>query len=328
MRILVTGGAGYIGGTFVRAALSAGHEVVVLDNLSTGQLSAVPEGAEFVQADIRERSRLETALSRCDAVVHFAALSIISDSVTDPVGYYRENLGSFLALLDGIKVCGPRRLIFSSSAAVYGHGSGKLFLEDDPCSPVNPYGGTKLAMEQTLAHVAGALDLKWFALRYFNAAGAVPGHGESHDPETHLIPLALEAALGQRELKIFGRDYDTADGTCIRDYIHVRDLARAHLAALAALDMEPRETGSGGPQNSNGGIVNLGTGLGQSVLEVLASVERVTGRSLNAESVPRREGDPPLLVAGVERAAEVLGWEAETVSLDEIVASAWEWARR
>ncbi len=319
MRILVTGGAGYIGGAFVRAALAAGHEVTVIDNLCTGHRDAVPDAAEFLLADLRERRTLEDALARCQAVVHFAALSIVGDSVADPVGYYRENLGGFLALLEGIKtVEGPDRLIFSSSAAVYGHGEDRPFLETDPCRPVNPYGGTKLAMEQTLAHTASQLGLRYFCLRYFNAAGALEDHGERHDPETHLIPLALEAALGLRDLTLFGEDYPTPDGSCVRDYIHIADLAEAHLAALDAL----------GAEKDPSGPLNLGTGRGNSVKEVLASVERVTGRGLSVIKGTRREGDPASLVAAVDRAADLLGWRAGRPDLDAIVASAWEWSRR
>ncbi len=316
MRILVTGGAGYIGGGFVRASLAAGHEPIVLDKLSTGHRDAVPEGVEFVHADIRERARLEPLLERCEAVVHFAALSIVSDSIADPVGYYRENLGVWLELLDAMKRRGPRKLIFSSSAAVYGNGEGRPFREEDPCLPVNPYGGTKLAMEQTLEHVAGALDIAWYSLRYFNAAGALSGHGERHEPETHLIPLALEAALGLRELTVFGSDYETPDGTCVRDYIHIADLAEAHLAALDAL-------GAGGS-----GILNLGTGRGHSVREVAEAVERASGRPLPAREGPRREGDPAFLVADVSKAERELGWRASRPDLGEIVGSAWEWSRR
>jgi len=316
MRILVTGGAGYIGGAFVRASLAAGHEPVVLDNLSTGHADAVPDGVELVRADLRERSVLDPLLAASDAVVHFAALSIVPDSIADPVTYYGENLGGFLALLEGVRENGPARLVFSSSAAVYGDGSGRPFREEDATLPVNPYGGTKLAMEQTLAHVAPALGLRAFSLRYFNAAGALPDHGERHDPETHLVPLALEAALGLRTLTVFGEDYDTPDGTCIRDYVHVADLAEAHLAALAALE------------RGEGGVLNLGTGEGRSVREVLAAVERVTERTLPVARGPRRAGDPARLVASVDRAAAVLGWRAARPDLDGIVASAWDWARR
>jgi UDP-glucose 4-epimerase len=318
MKILVTGGAGYIGGGFLRSALAAGHELTVLDNLSTGHRDSVPETVKFLRGDLREHELLEPALAEADAVLHFAALSIVGDSMTDPVGYYRENLGGFLSLLEGIrKVGGPRRLVFSSSAAVYGHGAGKPFTEEAPTRPVNPYGGTKLAMEQTLAHVAPSLGLRYFCLRYFNAAGALADHGERHDPETHLIPLALEAALGLRELTLFGEDYPTPDGSCVRDYIHIADLAAAHLAALEALEA---------PEDPSG-VLNLGTGRGHSVKEVLASVERVTGRSLSVRSGARREGDPALLVAAVDRAEKTLGWRAARPELDEIVASAWSWSR-
>ncbi len=318
MRILVTGGAGYIGGGFLRAALAAGHELTVLDNLSTGHRDSVPEAVTFLRGDLREREILEPALAAADAVLHFAALSIVGDSMTDPVGYYRENLGGFLSLLEGIrKVGGPRRLVFSSSAAVYGHGEGVPFTEDAPTRPVNPYGGTKLAMEQTLAHVAPSLGLRYFCLRYFNAAGALADHGERHDPETHLVPLALEAALGLRELTLYGEDYPTPDGSCVRDYIHIADLAEAHLAALTALEATVDPSG----------VLNLGTGQGHSVKEVLASVERVTGKTLKVRSGERREGDPALLVAAVEQAEKALGWRAARPDLDGIVASAWAWSR-
>lgn len=317
MRILVTGGAGYIGGAFVRAALGAGHSVTVLDNLSTGHRDSVPAEADFLHADLRETGLLRERLAESDAVVHFAALSIVAHSVADPVGYYRENLGGFLSLLESIQAAGPDRLVFSSSAAVYGHGEGQPFREEDPCRPVNPYGGTKLAMEQTLAHAAPRLGLRAFSLRYFNAAGALPDHGERHDPETHLIPLALEAALGLRTLTLFGEDYPTPDGSCVRDYIHIADLAEAHLDALTALERP----------DCGGGVLNLGTGRGHSVREVLASVERVTGRRLAPLIGARRDGDPASLVAAVDRARKVLDWRATRTDLDAIVASAWAFTR-
>ncbi len=314
MRILVTGGAGYIGGVFVRAARDAGHEVMVIDSLTTGHAESVPSGVEFVHDDLRNRAAIAPLLRRADAVLHFAALSIVGDSINDPVSYYRENLGGFISLLEAVKECGPRMLIFSSSAAVYGNGEGRPFREDDPCLPVNPYGGTKLAMEQTLAHVAPALGLTSFSLRYFNAAGAVADHGEAHSPETHLIPLALDAALGLRELTLFGTDYPTPDGSCIRDYIHVSDLAEAHLTALDAL-----------AAGDAGGALNLGTGTGRSVKEVAAVVEQVTGRALPMKVGPRRIGDPALLVAAVDGAAERLGWRASRSNLTEIIEAAWGW---
>ena len=315
MRILVTGGAGYIGGTFLRAALLAGHQLQVIDNLSTGHADSLPPGLSFTQADLRERRWLDPLLEGSDAVVHFAARSLVAESMADPVGYYRDNLGAFLALLAGMESRGPRLLVVSSSAAVYGPGEGRPFREEDPCRPVNPYGGTKLAMEQVLAHAAPRLGIAYFCLRYFNAAGALADHGERHEPETHLIPLALAAAAGGAPLTLFGEDYPTPDGSCIRDYVHVADLAEAHLAALAAL--------AGGQAAS--GPLNLGTGCGHSVKEVLASVERVTGRRLPLERGARRPGDPALLVAGVERARALLGWTARQPELDAIVAAAWAW---
>lgn len=318
MRILVTGGAGYIGGAFLRAALAAGHQLQVIDNLSTGHADSLPAAVGFTRADLRERRWLDPLLAGSDAVVHFAARSLVGESMADPVGYYRDNLGAFLALLAGMESCGPRQLVVSSSAAVYGYGEGRPFREEDPCRPVNPYGGTKLAMEQVLAHAAPRLGLGYFCLRYFNAAGALADHGERHDPETHLIPLALAAAAGGAPLTLFGEDYPTPDGSCIRDYIHVADLAEAHLAALAAL----------GAGKAAGGPLNLGTGGGHSVKEVLASVERVTGRRLPLRHGPRRPGDPARLVAGVERAAALLGWTPRHPQLDDIVASAWAYMER
>lgn len=318
MRILVTGGAGYIGGAFLRAALAAGHSLSVIDNLSTGHVDSLPAGVRFQQADLRERRWLDPLLAESEAVVHFAARSLVGESVADPVGYYRDNLGSFLGLLAGIEaVGGPRRLVFSSSAAVYGHGEGRPFRESDPCRPVNPYGGTKLAMEQVLGHAAARLKLRYFSLRYFNAAGAVAEHGERHEPETHLIPLALAAAAGGEPLTLFGEDYATPDGSCVRDYVHVADLATAHLAALAALEA---------PVDPSGPL-NLGTGEGHSVKEVIASVERVTGRPVPLRRGARRPGDPARLVAAVDKARAAIGWAPRHTGLDAIVASAWEFAR-
>ncbi len=316
MRLLVTGGAGYIGGAFVRNALAAGHEVTVLDNLSTGHRDAVPEAARFVEGDIRQRDRVDELLAGSEAVVHFAALSIVSDSIADPVGYYRENLGGFLALMEAVAESPVRKLIFSSSAAVYGAGEGRPFKEDDPRRPVNPYGGTKLAIEETLEHVAPGLDLDFASLRYFNAAGGLDDHGERHDPETHLIPLALEAAASGGELGLFGTDYPTPDGTCIRDYIHLEDLAAAHLKALEALGDGLRTA------------LNLGTGSGFSVREVLDCVKNVTGMPLNVSETARREGDPALLVADVRKAWELLAWRAEKTELSDIIESAWNFLNR
>ncbi len=312
MKILVTGGAGYIGGSFIRSALAAGHEITVLDNLSTGHREAVPEPIRFVHGDIRQRDLMDQLLAESEAVVHFAALSIVSHSIADPLGYYRENLGGFLALMEAIADSPVRKLVFSSSAAVYGMGEGRPFMEDDPRRPVNPYGGTKLAIEETLEHVASGLGLDYAALRYFNAAGAVEDHGERHDPETHLIPLALEAAKSGGELKLFGSDYPTPDGTCIRDYIHVEDLALAHLKALDALGDGLRTA------------LNLGTGRGFSVREVANCVKNVTGMPLKVSETGRREGDPALLVAEVTKAWEVLGWRADKTALSDIIQSAWD----
>jgi len=312
VKLLVTGGAGYIGGAFVRGALAAGHEVVVLDNLSTGHRDAVPSEARFVEGDVRQRALVDELLDGCQAVAHFAALSIVGDSIADPVGYYRENLGGFLALMEAVAASPVRRLLFSSSAAVYGEGEGRPFTEEDPLRPVNPYGGTKLAIEQTLEHVAPALGLDYVCLRYFNAAGALDDHGERHDPETHLIPLALEAARDGGALRLFGSDYPTPDGSCVRDYIHIADLTRAHLMALEAM--------GGGLRTA----LNLGTGRGVSVRDVVACVQKVTGRPLKVVETARREGDPALLVAAVGKAWEVLGWRTEKTELSDIIQSAWD----
>lgn len=316
MRLLVTGGAGYIGGAFVRGALEAGHQVVVLDNLSTGYRDAVPAAARFVEGDIRQRELVEGLLADCDAVAHFAALSIVADSIADPVHYYRENLGGFLALLEAVAASPARRLLFSSSAAVYGEGEGRPFTEDDPLRPVNPYGGTKLAIEQTLEHAAPALGLDYVCLRYFNAAGALGDHGERHDPETHLIPLALMAARDGGTLRIFGGDYPTPDGSCLRDYIHIADLTRAHLAALEAM--------GGGLRTA----LNLGTGRGVSVWEVADCVRKVTGKALKVVESGRREGDPAVLVAAAGKAWDLLGWRAEKTELSDIIQSAWEFLQQ
>ncbi|MDP6419230.1 MAG: UDP-glucose 4-epimerase GalE [Candidatus Krumholzibacteria bacterium] len=316
MRLLVTGGAGYIGGAFLRAALASGHEVAVLDNLSTGHRDSLPPEVRFVEGELRDRSLLDEVLASSDAVVHFAALSIVSDSISDPLRYYRENVGGFLVLLEALADSSVRRFLFSSSAAVYGQGEGRPFREGDPCEPVNPYGGTKLAIEQILGQVAPSLGLSYLCLRYFNAAGALGDHGERHDPETHLIPLALEAALGLRTLKVFGTDYPTPDGTCIRDYIHIEDLAEAHLAGLEALEQ------------GRSGVLNLGTGKGHSVREVLAAVRKISGRELPFEETGRREGDPALLVAAADRAEEWLGWKARRPSLESIVQSAWDFRKK
>ena len=317
MRVLVTGGAGYIGSHTVRLLQSSGHEVWVYDNLSLGHRASVPSDRLLV-ADLLEPARLDHALvsRRIEAVVHFAAASLVGQSVTDPAFYYRNNVVGTLNLLDQLRRHDIRRIVFSSTAATYGIPVVVPIEEDEPQMPINPYGNTKLAVERAMADYATAYGLGVGILRYFNAAGASPAGdiGEDHDPESHLIPLAIAAALGRRPaLQVFGDDYSTPDGTCIRDYIHVDDLASAHLLALERLT----------PGKAL--ICNLGTGVGYSVREVIRAVEAVSGRRVPATIGPRRNGDPARLVASAAWAAEVLGWSPRYRSLEEIVKTAWDW---
>lgn len=320
MRVLVTGGAGYIGSHVTWLLGERGHEPVVLDNLSTGHADAV-RGAPLVRADLCELDAVRAALAehRPEAVMHFAALSIVAESVEDPRRYFHDNLVGALNLLDAMREHGVRRFVFSSTAATYGVPTEVPIPEEHPQLPVNPYGDSKLAIERILAAYDEAYGLRHATLRYFNAAGAAPeqGLGERHRLETHLIPLLLQVAAGRRaEARIFGRDYDTPDGTCIRDYIHVIDLAEAHLLALDRLAARDSSV-----------TLNLGTGAGHSVLEVLESVRRVTGHPIPARDHPRRLGDPAVLVASPRRAEAALGWRATRSDLDQIVASAWEFTR-
>ena len=321
MNVLVTGGAGYIGSHMVRALLRAGHRVSVVDDLSSGSRGAVPSEATFLRADVRERAKVTALLrtEKIEAVCHFAARIEVSESVTDPRRYYATNVAGAIDLLESVLEAGVRTLIFSSTAAVYGDPQTPLLDERHPTVPVNPYGETKLTVEKMLASYAGAYGLRYAALRYFNAAGADEsgGIGESHEPETHLVPLVLDAAFGKRRaITLYGDDYATPDGTCIRDYIHVSDLAEAHLAALDHL-------AKGGAS----GAFNLGTGRGHSVREVIDSVSRVTGERVPVQVGARRAGDPGVLVAAVDRARLVLGWTARRPELDQIVADAARWHR-
>ncbi len=316
MRLCVTGGAGYIGSVVAEQLVGAGHDVTVLDNLSTGHASAVPEGCRLVEGDIREAAAVREAAAGAHAVLHFAARSLVGESVEQPLAYYANNVAGSVALLEALRDLGVRRFVFSSSAAVYGTPDALPITEDAPRRPENPYGWTKLMVERVLADCERAWDLRWVALRYFNAGGSTERLGEDHDPETHLIPIVLDVALGRRErLTVFGDDYDTRDGTCVRDYVHVVDLARAHVAALDAM-----ERGFSGP-------LNLGSETGFTVREVVERTEVVTGRRVACEVGARRPGDPPALVASSARAREVLRWKAEQSDLDAIIASAWAWRR-
>ncbi len=317
MKILVTGGAGYIGGTLTRLLLSEGHAVTVYDNLCHSKCLAVDAKAEFVEGDIADRALLEKTLSRgrFDGVMHFAALIEAGESMKRPEIYFRNNTAASLTLLEAMLATGHDRLVFSSTAACYGEPESTPILEDAKLEPTNPYGESKLLVEQMLRWMNVSHGLKYASLRYFNVAGAIEGYGEAHEPESHLIPLILDVALGRRaNIKIFGRDYPTKDGTCVRDYIHVHDLAEAHLLALGALSEAKSRL-----------IYNIGNGQGFSVLEVIESVSRVTGKPIAVEECPRRPGDPAVLVASSEKIKTELGWKPKFAELDQIIASAWEW---
>ncbi|HHW14091.1 MAG TPA: UDP-glucose 4-epimerase GalE [Firmicutes bacterium] len=320
MRVLVTGGAGYIGSHVVKALRAAGHEVAVLDNLSRGHRQAVA-GVPLFQADLLDRPALDWLFANhpVEAVLHFAALSQVGESQKLPGKYALNNVAGTVTLLEAMVAAGCRTLVFSSTAAVYGAPETMPITEDYPLEPTNTYGETKLFVERMLRRFDEAYGLRSIALRYFNAAGADPEGelGEDHDPETHLIPLTLAAALGQRPaIEVFGTDYPTSDGTCVRDYIHVTDLAEAHLLALVAL-------AGGAPTTA----YNLGNGRGFSVREVIAAAERVTGRSIPVREGPRRPGDPPALVASSARAEAELGWRPRYGELETIIQTAWEWHR-
>jgi UDP-glucose-4-epimerase GalE len=319
MRILVTGGAGYIGSHAVRLFLARGHDVWVYDNLSEGHRRAVP-AERLIVGDLGEVQRLDHALlmHRIEAVVHFAAFAYVGESVRDPGKYYQNNLVNTLHLLEAMRRHQVGRFVFSSTCATYGVPERVPITEDEPQRPINPYGAGKLAVERALADYAVAYGLGYAALRYFNAAGASPDGtlGEDHDPETHLIPLVLDVALGRRpHIEVFGTDYPTPDGTCVRDYIHVDDLAEAHRLALEAL------------QPGKGLRYNLGTGRGYSVREVIRTAEEVTGKPIAVKEGPRRPGDPPVLVAASEKVQRELGWRPQYAELRPIVETAWNWHR-
>jgi UDP-arabinose 4-epimerase len=319
--VLVTGGAGYIGAHACKALSVAGYRPVACDNLVHGHESAVRWGPLEI-GDIADRARLDEvfAAHRPEAVMHFAAFTAVGESVADPGKYYRNNVAGTLGLLEATVAHGVGRFVFSSTAAAYGLPERVPIREDEPNRPINPYGRSKLMVEQMLADFAAAHGLKSAIMRYFNAAGATPDReiGEDHDPETHLIPLALDAAAGQGPaLTLFGDDYPTPDGTCIRDYIHVSDLADAHVLALDRLgEVEPVR------------VYNLGVGSGVSVREILAAIERVTGRSVPHRIGPRRAGDPPVLVADSSRARSELDWSPRMSDIDTIIATAWAWHGR
>jgi UDP-glucose-4-epimerase GalE len=316
--VLVIGGAGYIGSHTARALRRRGHDVLIYDNLSTGHAS-LAAGFELIQAELADVAKLSTALRRVDSVMHFAARAYVGESVKDPRRYFRNNVEAGLVLLNACLDGNVRRLIFSSTCAVYGVPEKIPIAEQTSRQPVNPYGVSKMFFEQALDSYDRAYGLKFATLRYFNAAGADESGeiGEMHDPESHLIPLAMQAASGQRpELEIFGGDYPTPDGTCIRDYIHVNDLAEAHITALERL--------AGGAESIT---VNLGTGRGYSVKEVLSKVEELSGLKVPARITARRPGDPPTLVADPGLAGKLLNWKAKR-SLDDIVTTAWKWMQR
>jgi UDP-glucose 4-epimerase len=318
MRILVTGGAGYIGSVTADLLLEQGHAVEILDNLSTGHRAAIPAGAVLHEGALQDDAHLDAVFARpFDAVLHFAAFSLVGESVRDPLKYWRNNVGGTLSLLERVAAGGARRFVFSSSAAVYGEPARVPIAEDAALVPVNPYGRTKLAMERALADAARAAGLSAVALRYFNAAGAWEGRGEDHDPETHLIPRLLRSLLSEGEtFAVFGDDYPTPDGTCIRDYIHVRDLAEAHVLAVAWADQPGFHA------------INLGTGDGHSVRDIIAAASRVTGLTVAPPVEPRRAGDPARLVAANDRARALLGWNPRRSDVDTLVADAWAWHRQ
>ena len=318
MKILVVGGAGYVGSTSVETLVTAGHQVMVYDNLSTGHETAVVDGARMVIGDIHDRTRLRRLMAeeRIDTVLHCAARSVVAESMTNPGPYYDTNVAGGVSLLEAMRRAGITRIVYSSSAAVYGEPRRVPIAEADRTEPINPYGATKLAFEGAMRWFATAHGFRAISLRYFNCAGATGRNGEDHDPETHLIPLVLRVAAGEAShVQIYGQDFPTPDGTCIRDYVHVRDLGNAHLLALEA-------TGEGDPSLE---VYNLGSAAGFSVREVVEAARRVTGRPIAARAVRRRAGDPPVLVASSRRARRELGWQPRHSSLDEMVADAWAW---
>jgi UDP-glucose 4-epimerase len=317
MKIVVTGGAGYVGSIVCEELARQGHTPLILDNLQQGHRQAVLPEAEFVTGDIGNAADLENVFSRqpIDAVMHMAAETVIEFSMTDPARYFHNNIAAGLNLLDTMRKHSVNKMVFSSSAATYGEPVKAPIEETDPQSPVNSYGETKLMFEKVLAWYGRAYGLKHISFRYFNAAGASERLGEDHRPETHLIPAVLRAALNGTTVKVFGNDYPTRDGSCIRDYVHVRDIARAHVLALDKLD------------KLAGRAYNLGNGDGYSVLEVIAAAERVCGKKIRTEICSRRPGDPAVLLASSARAKSELGWQPQFAGIDVIIESAWKWMK-
>ena len=317
MKIFITGGAGYIGSAASQMLLEAGHQVTIYDSLVKGYREAIPAGAQFIQADLADLDRLQSALGAepYDAVMHFAAFIEAGESMRLPGKYFQNNLALSIGLIEACHQAGIRRFVLSSTASVY-RSSDEPLREDSPLGPSNVYGHTKWMIEQVLEWYRQIHGLHYAALRYFNAAGALPGRGEAHRPETHLIPLVLQVALEQRpQVDIYGTDYPTPDGTCIRDYIHIADLVQAHLLCLDALQSQDRL------------IYNVGNGAGYSVREVIEVARRVTGHPIPAVEAPRRPGDAPRLVAEAGKIRRELGWKPQHPSLEEIISSAWEWHR-
>ena len=313
MKIFVIGGAGYIGSVCAELLLNEAHEVTIFDNLTEGHRRAVDSRASFIQGELTERAQIQDALSstRPDAVMHFAANALVGESMRNPSKYFRNNVCNGLNLLDAMVTTGVRRIVFSSTCAIFGLPERLPIDETTPASPINPYGESKLAFEKVLRWYDQIHGLKFVSLRYFNAAGATQNFGEDHRQETHLIPNVLKVALGQNpNVEIYGTNYETPDGTCIRDYIHIVDLARAHILALGA---------------TNSALYNLGTGGGSSVREVIAACGKITGRNVATIEKPRRPGDPPRLIASSEKIKNELGWQPRFQSVEAIVESAWKW---
>jgi UDP-glucose 4-epimerase len=317
MKLLVTGGAGYIGSIVTRMLLDAGHEVVVLDNLERGHREAIAPGAHLIEVDLVDRDAVREAVDNgFDGVLHFAALALVSESVSHPDRYYRTNVGGTLNLLEAMAAAGVPRLVFSSTCAVYGEPDEVPISETDCTSPVNAYGASKLAVDHMIRDYCVAHDLGAASLRYFNVAGAWDGVGEDHDPETHLIPNILKAVLGRQDhVNVYGTDYPTPDGTAVRDYIHIEDLGAAHLLALE------------GTEPGRHRVFNLGTGRGFSVREVIAAAEQVTGHAIPIVECPRRPGDPPMLVAASDRIRSELGWSPNKPKLEKMISDAWEFTQ-